>query len=198
MFRRNALTLVSTSRWDDPFENQILDTFTELSDVLERRRSLVGQCWSMTPESDAMWRIYAPAKNGVRITSTPRRLIEHASKLNDGPGTLAIIKVSYLERGKARSQIHRHLREATADQHILVSASIKRQEFEHENEVRLLYLPSRIAHDQIVHLKTREYQVCLDLLFDPRMTDDEFFLYERFFHRRNFSGALKRSKLYSL
>ena len=39
------------------------------------KENLYGQCWTKTRESDAMWRIYSPNKNGVRIMTTPRKLL---------------------------------------------------------------------------------------------------------------------------
>jgi hypothetical protein len=41
---------------------------------LEQGNSFYGQCWSLTRESDAMWRIYSPNEDGVKVKTTIRKL----------------------------------------------------------------------------------------------------------------------------
>ena len=66
IFQENKLTLVKPRLWEDPFENFILNSTGYLADGREFqigfRDNFYGQCWSLTIESDAMWRIYSPEK----------------------------------------------------------------------------------------------------------------------------------------
>lgn len=66
--------------WDDPFENFILQGRGRTSNgrtvSFGMRESLFGQCWTLNWESDAMWRIYSPDKNGVKIRTTIKKLFE--------------------------------------------------------------------------------------------------------------------------
>ena len=79
LFIEKKLALVKPKLWDDPFENFILNAkgITKSGDTYEIafRENFYGQCWSLTKESDAMWRIYSPAKEGVKVKSTIRKLI---------------------------------------------------------------------------------------------------------------------------
>jgi hypothetical protein len=78
IFDEQQLTLVKPSLWDDPFENFILNSTGRLPDgrvfEIRFRNTFYGQCWSLTRESDAMWRIYSPDKNGVKVKTTIRKL----------------------------------------------------------------------------------------------------------------------------
>lgn len=80
-FRDRKLALVRAKLWDDPFENFLYQvrcvcaqTGQPIS-IESLRRRLYGQCWTLLQESDAMWRIYAPRKNGVMVRTTIRKLI---------------------------------------------------------------------------------------------------------------------------
>src|SRR5690554_3254814 len=80
VFAEKKLTLVKPKLWDDPFENFILNSTGELPDGREFqigfRDNYYGQCWSLTVESDAMWRIYSPDKDGVKVKTTIRKLFQ--------------------------------------------------------------------------------------------------------------------------
>jgi len=79
--------LVKPYKWDDPFENMLLSSDVKLSSgesgtMPELRDSVYGQCWTLHKETDAMWRIYSNDNNGVKIKSTPRKLLD-ALKVSD-------------------------------------------------------------------------------------------------------------------
>jgi hypothetical protein len=198
--RTATTSVVSTVLWDDPFENELIDKFADEVPIesLNRRRALFGQCWTWTPESDAMWRIYSPSKNGVRISSIPRRILEFASAREELEGTLAVAAITYMERRRAKSTIKANLLSGSTDDSILRSAAIKRVEFAHESELRLLYLPRVVIHQPVLQLKSRFHKLCQSIMFDPRMSDDEIYVYERFFRRHHFSRPIVRSKLYAV
>lgn len=62
-----------------------------------------GQCWSLTKDSDAMWRIYSNHKDGVRIKTTVGKLI---SELEQTRGMIAVVpyfgKVKYYSKMKLK------------------------------------------------------------------------------------------------
>ena len=80
IFKEKKLTLAKPKKWDDPFENFILNSTGTLPDGREFqigfRDNYYGQCWSLTVESDAMWRIYSPEKDGVKVKTTIRKLFQ--------------------------------------------------------------------------------------------------------------------------
>src|SRR5690606_21988540 len=79
LFRNRQNVLVNPKKWDDPFENFMMSSQIRFesgfSITMGMKENLYGQCWTRTRESDALWRIYSPVKNGVRISSTPRKLL---------------------------------------------------------------------------------------------------------------------------
>src|SRR3990170_3523128 len=79
MFKTKKLVLVKPELWDDPFENFLIKSSTPLpSGGIMSFRGVAdcfyGQCWTLNQESDAMWRIYSPDKNGAKVKTTIRRL----------------------------------------------------------------------------------------------------------------------------
>lgn len=70
ILENNELGLVRPRKWDDPFENWLLKSTFLLKNGKEASimssESFVGQCWSLTEESDAMWRIYSPKKEVLK------------------------------------------------------------------------------------------------------------------------------------
>lgn len=91
--------------------------------------SLYGQCWSLLPESDAMWRIYSTNKEGLMLqTSTVKFSLMSSIR----HGLLApVLYYSDLNAGIASLSEH-----GFPDPFAL--AFLKRKAFEHEREVRLI------------------------------------------------------------
>src|ERR1700730_8691021 len=58
MFERRELSMACPSSWEDPYE-----ALSEFSDPL----AFFAQCWCKDSVSDAMWRIYSPDRQSVRI-----------------------------------------------------------------------------------------------------------------------------------
>lgn len=79
MFLTKRNTLLNPSNWDDPYENLFLNSEVEFKSGLclksELGKSIFCQSWSSLKESDAMWRIYSPDNNSVKISTTPRKII---------------------------------------------------------------------------------------------------------------------------
>ena len=92
LFHSNTDALVSTDKWDDPFENfflartEAVDPETGNFIILKNLADdWYGQCWSLNRETDAMWRIYSPdPKNqpGVKVRTTIRKLFNNLSSSN--------------------------------------------------------------------------------------------------------------------
>jgi hypothetical protein len=81
------LTLTRPSLWDDPYENALYNRKVEnpegqLVSIEALRNSLYAQCWTEDGNSDALWRIYSPSKNGVRATTTVGKLLKAISENN--------------------------------------------------------------------------------------------------------------------
>jgi hypothetical protein len=82
LFETRTNVLVSPKKWEDPFEKIVL-------------RGLFGQCWTRHKASDAMWRIYSPQSEGVRLRTTVRALLSGLSKSLPHPARAFIGGVGY-------------------------------------------------------------------------------------------------------
>ncbi len=84
LFTARENVLVRPSRWDDPFENFILKSRARLRDGtivgFGFNNDFYGQCWTLKQASDAMWRIYSPKTDGVRIRTTVNKLLRSLSR----------------------------------------------------------------------------------------------------------------------
>jgi hypothetical protein len=177
--------LVRPSAWEDPFENFFLKhggvmpdgtpiDFSNLAD------GWYGQCWTTQRESDAMWRIYSHGKDGVRVRTTARKLLSSIWK--DEP----FASLKYFIGGvqyKTRQFIEGLVRDMSLADVALGGQSasfaetllIKRPEFEHEHEVRLLF------HDAEHQFSTRSVwthpfdvnSLVTEITLDPRLDDRE-------------------------
>lgn len=184
--------MVKPNKWQDPFENFIL-----------RADRVYGQCWTLQTASDAMWRIYSPNAEAVRIRSTVRRLLE---SLNSDRGSTAnteafIGRVRYLNNQKLMAYaktIH-----GKTYRHPAVLAStlmVKRPAFKHEREVRLVFIPraSRDNKSDLFSYTVSPHQLIDQIMLDPRVSaSDAIALKARLRKTTNFSGSIKRSLLYA-
>jgi hypothetical protein len=177
MLQSRSLCLVKPKLWDDPFENLLLSSEFLYGDekvTFASRDSVYGQCWTWHKETDAMWRIYSAQKDGVRISTTPRRLFESMKVIDQTtwPVSCFIGQVRYHTQDellKELSKIKLMTQEDTAEARSLLH---KRVEFYHEREVRVIY----VADDQSTrpdHLLFQIDPMALfdEFTFDPRMED---------------------------
>lgn len=163
---------VSLSRikdWEDTWELPI-DRYTPLNDADESKEpiqylvdNMIGQCWSLAKESDAMWRIYSLNKEGLMIQTTVGKLrsIERIKF-----GLLApVIYCRVLQEIPQLKSRGYHLP--------LGIAFLKRVAFEHEHEVRLITLNDDThleyrQDDLPVQLPVNPADLIEDIIIDPR------------------------------
>jgi Protein of unknown function (DUF2971) len=143
-------TLVKPKKWDDPFENFLFsanatDQYGHQIGLESLRDSYFGQCWSFHDENDAMWRIYAANKDGVKVKTTVGRLFDEFYSAITGPELKCYIgRVEYLAEEDIRhilgdeELVHDYIFDSTGLNSVK-SLLFKRSAFEHENEVRLIY-----------------------------------------------------------
>lgn len=213
IFRTHQNVLVSPKLWEDPFENHIMSSFINQKTEDERdicigfRDNFYGQCWTQTRESDAMWRIYSPNKNGARITTTPRKLlkslfIDTGNQINDFSCFLG--KVQYYSTTKLCEHLDKNaihwLIEPTG-KGMMQSLLFKRIPFKHENEVRLLintkFKPQR-AKKNIYPYLFNPLEIIDDIVFDPRINYEEYQNYKIQLRKLRFTNRVVKSRLYDM
>lgn len=205
LFSTRTNVLVRPVKWEDPFENFILKSPARLSDGTIAQfgfhSSYYGQCWTLTATSDAMWRIYSPTSDGVRVRTTIRKL---AASLGTGLGQWAHIqafigKVRYL-RDKELIEFGNSVFAAGLNPVALAhTLLVKRKAFRHEREIRLLYADNRNAPANDVFRYDIDPHALIDqIMIDPRLaTDKAKALKEDVIQKTCFKGAIKRSLLYA-
>jgi len=223
---KRTMALVAPHLWDDPFENLVakcLITDMRGEKCRDRflgniRKPVYGQCWSLASESDALWRIYSTVRKnpttqrndavddeGVKVRVSAECLL---STLWNGcasyPDDACFLgKVSYLPEKKAVQQvadeIGRSLHEAysTGRGHA-ESLLIKREPFDHEREVRLVYVDLPPAPDipriQLVQIDPNA--LFDEVILDPRLGADDVRDREAEFRKLGLDSPVRRSDLY--
>lgn len=192
MLASNQDALVNPTKWEDPFENfflertEVLDSVSGVPIPLKNlAQDWYGQCWSFNQDTDAMWRIYSPdsqAKVGVKVATTPRRLFQNLKLVGSAAPYLQFFigKISYL----MEQQITKLMQGLTFSDvalggqgdkfaHLLC---IKREAFQHENEVRLIFQDIENSGSKRGANGVFKYRLDPNVLFDevvldPRLKD---------------------------
>jgi hypothetical protein len=208
LFENQQNAVVRPKLWDDPYENlflkaKVFDGPDEI-DITEIQRSWYGQCWTTIPESDAMWRIYSPSKDGVRVSTTVRKLAASFFDVHDRSASLSYFlgKVDYAPSDEITSRFGAmKLSDAFfggQNDKTAVTLLLKRDEFAHEHEVRLLYCDVEKKHlaDDFVSMPFDANNVVDDIMFDPRLDIRIVAALSDIFSAQGFTKDVSRSKLY--
>ena len=142
LFSTNRNTLVKPREWDDPYENFILSSKIKLTSgkVVEYNyhNRFYGQCWTLNRASDAMWRIYSPNGNGVRIRTTIRKMAESIYSIQPKMPEVKFClgKVDYLSKNKLYGVANTTFDDSgVAVDNLFYSLLVKRKAFKHEDSI---------------------------------------------------------------
>jgi hypothetical protein len=183
----NKNGLVNPSKWEDPFENFFLQNQCVASDgtivsLESLSNSWYGQCWTRNSDSDAMWRIYSSNKEGVRVSTTIRKLFSSLYDHNDKFSNLKYMigSVEYLERTKIEQFLSNttftELAMGGQPHKFAKTLCIKRSEFSHENEVRLLFqdVENNVGKNGVASFPFNHDMILDDVALDPRLSPADF------------------------
>jgi len=205
--RKNAL--VHPEKWDDPFENLVFKSKAKIDDNrtagFGMRDDFFGQCWTLHRETDAMWRIYSENQTGVKVRTTIGKLFNSLySTLNDTPDLHCWIgRVEYLTKKVLIEQIQSGFINEVPILNsngvgLAQTLLIKREEFRHEREVRLLYSKRNKEKKRVHKYEMNPNEVFDQLIFDPRRPDADNLHLVEFFKDNGFTGYIGSSQLYQL
>lgn len=207
LFSSRSNTLVKPKLWDDPFENFILRSKVRLKSgemiKYNYHESVYGQCWTFHKESDAMWRIYAPGKDGVRLRSTITALALQFESAHPEhtDGRCCVGRVRYLSPRRMK-----RVAESTFDDYgigvsnLFESLLVKRPAFAHERELRLIYfeLDDSKPGEDTYSYAVDPHAMVNEIMLDPRLPLDAVKLKKAEIRSATgFRGPIKRSFLYS-
>lgn len=204
-------TLVSPRIWKDPFENILYRVrFRKPNGDIFRhplRDRVYGQCWTMTNEIDAAWRMYVPTGNGVRLRTTIKKLYKSFENAHQGAYATMSCYIGRVEY-KTEEELSGWFSDRQwVKDHLLTvgcrgqaeSLLFKRKEFEPEQEVRLIYLePHNRGEDDFYNYKFSASQVIEQITFDPRMENDLYETCSSVVRKLGYSGDINKSTLYRI
>ena len=212
MCERKQNCLVRLRLWDDPFENFLFSADAVEADGrhidLAYRNDFYGQCWTDADETDAMWRIYSHDKDGVRVRCTPRKLLAglYASEDSKFREICHFIgKVTYhpVEELTALLENPDFVRRVVwngdgAKQ--CETLLLKRTEFTHESEVRLLHqLPATDAGaGDLFFYPLDPCSMFDELVLDPRLEKNAADSRNARLTDLGFTCQIRQSSLYQL
>lgn len=175
------------SHWDDPYElflfkQNIFVEGTPLT-IKDFDKRHYGQCWSLNKDTDAMWRIYSPQKEGVRLKTTIGKMIE---VLNQVRGMFEACPAFGLVKYVDKKYLIDYLRDIEKGgsgrffEKIFDSLFYKRKEFSHEKEVRFIvktgdvvYNKCQFVEGDFLNLKVDPKRFIEEIALDPRLDNDE-------------------------
>ena len=216
IFKEGKLTLVKPKLWDDPFENFILNSTGRLPDGREFqigfRDDFYGQCWSLTKESDAMWRIYSPFKNGVKVKTTIRKLFTPLFEVGGQHHQINGEKYNLFSFvGKVKYSDTKTLITMLEDEHLMSDKIFdqsgrgqastfffKRYAFKHEKEIRLIYNSKNENHLDTFKFKVNPIEIFDEIVFDPRMAEVDYQDQKKKVEEWGFDNRIFQSGLYKL
>jgi hypothetical protein len=208
LLESTRMGLMRPRRWEDPFENFLLrctakDAEGELIGLSEIEKDWFGQCWTLHEDSDAMWRIYSPDKDGIRVSTTIGRLFDAIYDTSDTYAQLNyfIGRVRYYPR----IEIEEFLNNTTFSEFTFGGGTaqfaallcVKRPEFEHESEIRILLRDQNESSD-IREIQFDPNAVFDELILDPRLDNFEYECAKTRLHAAGWTKSVGQSQLYKI
>jgi hypothetical protein len=205
MLETKVLRLDNIKKWEDVYENFVdKEDINLLNSSREEMIPTVyyGQSWTIREESDAMWRIYSNTGSAVRVkTVYPLlycALADWNKKYKDDIIWPTIDYVNYADE----DEINRWLQSNSPMNYWAFGELqreglfVKRREFEHEKEVRVIMQTHKEEKDYI-EIDFDPYKVFREIVIDPRVSEDEFTRQRDNLIARGFDGnKIKKSTLY--
>lgn len=171
----NTIKFKRISLWEDVYENYAFKEKYRLNDgtiilvANEMQSRLYGQCWTDADESDAMWRIYSHFGGdydnlAVRVSTTIGKMKDALKALN-----YDIRRVLYEDQSKIEQFPPLYV--GGLEQFFRDSSFVKRVEFKHEQEIRIVIENEREKADLLsIHIPIDFFD---DYMLDPRLTDEQ-------------------------
>jgi hypothetical protein len=224
LLRERKITLARPTDWEDPWEVIPNRVQIVVRDTKPYRQvplakyvpPTFAQCWSATKESDGLWRAYSrvelspddrrnicPDAEGVRIQSSPDILLNLvSSKYPNLSESCFIGSVRYLPRTEIQREVAQRVREHYCEAFSTPRAMadillLKRQEFEHEREVRLIVVSQDTNPPLRLQVAIDPGKVIEEITFDPRLTLYEQRERESLVRRLGYAGRISESELYT-
>lgn len=195
------LFLNKVKQWEDTWEcpNDQLPIITDSGKKIISESSIssstVGQCWTYEKDSDAMWRIYSPDRQGIMIETTVDSFFEINNLRRAVLAKVLYFNISnYIDKYNeiSNNKSYRYAKDM----------ALKREAFKHENEVRLLVCLQGYKEFEkwwsipVVGFEINPLSFIKSITFDPRA--DEWFVntMKKYCKSHGFICPIEKSTLY--
>jgi hypothetical protein len=221
-----AMALVSPSRWEDPLENLISwcgityidEPWRPQEFPAETRKPVYAQCWSLARESDAMWRMYsrvrkdkdtltnlAVEEEGVQVRTTVGKLLRTLRDLHlpDPTDSCFLGRVIYVSEEQLKQFFADEIGRAGRDAFRggighAKSLLFKRTAFEHEREVRLIYVEhgTDAGTEGLLSMPVDPNALFDEVVLDPRLSGNDVLARKAELRNLGFERPVTESMLY--
>ena len=205
----NSIILIKTKYWEDTYENFLFKSEIIVGDtpfdLTSAQQWIFGSCWTKKRESDALWRIYSQNNCGIRIRSTLGKLV-HCIQSEFDKSTVWIVNIGEVEY-RTEKEIIDHFAAYSEDDFVAETTRLqresmfmKRREFDHEEEVRIILKMKQNQSfcSEVIPLQIVPNDVVEEITFDPRISNE---VYELYLSKLRMIGSEKiptnKSSLYS-
>lgn len=201
---KKSNTLTRPRMWDDPYENFVVRSRTSSTtgeNKLSKMRDYVfAQCWTLQTGSDALWRIYSPYKDGVKIKTTIPKLFDSLSNVfpRDQRDTKCFIgRVESVAKKNLKNRIDRINNNDGTCKGIAEALLIKRKAFDYEFEVRLIYVEGKNEDkSEVFRYKINPNELIELIAFDPRMDEYLCRAYRMIFRKAGLKCSIVQADTY--
>lgn len=216
---KGELRIGKVSSWEDVYENFMLkQNYIYENQYAPSAKKIIdlifGQSWTDSEETDAMWRIYSDINHGslndpfinaaVRIKTTGKKIKEAISSCEKYEAIAYIRKVKYKTLNEIYdwlSRLNLSLVDCSLTNAMADSLFIKRKEFEHESEVRIVFAFSNNKLDvtipKFLSFSINPDDFIEEYLLDPRLdSEDAELIKKRMVEAGADADKIKLSKLY--
>ena len=215
LISESRLVLVAPELWDDPYEN-LLHRHTTLehdpgSGFVMRwyGGDLFGSCWTWIPESDFAWRVYVPkGETGVIVETTVGKLLSAVAAWGGlyAARDCFVGEVQYLPGEEIlatiTSESFRRSNDSSDTAHMrALGLLLKRPEFEHEREVRVIVECAdrqRRRELNLVDIPVDPNDLLSGIKVDPRIEATVCEAVIRELRDAGYEGYIRQSVLYRL
>lgn len=187
VLKDRKLFIDRVSNWDDVYENFLLKSKfsvdNKIVDMQDVCNGVFGQSWTTSNETDALWRIYSKNRFGIRIKTNARKLFD-ALYVDDV--CMANVWFGKVEYGYMSSFVKRFSRKFADEPNpmsiignmIAQSEFMKRKEFEHEEEFRIIFMLDTKQVNQYPNFKRLAFNInpgdfIEEYCLDPRLKSYE-------------------------
>ena len=209
MLCSGELVLANPLKFDDQYENFFLRQDVCTSDgerwsLAELQSSWYVQCWSTKRESDALWKIFGPERDGVRVSTTVRKLFSCIWNHKDCFSSLRYFvgKVSYSSTADIESFLSRvsftDVAMGGQPRNFACLLCVKREEFSHEEEVRVVIhdVEHDLGRDGLYRQQFDFNSVLESICVDSRIDEDKFRRLKDEFESMGCTVPITQSELY--